>query len=84
VLLSGTFVEPSSFDLPKWAAWLAGAGYDNKAGWDTLMDGIRVRACCVCCGGGVCVCVCVCVLWSARTGVVAAAPLAAPAPASAA
>lgn len=44
VLLSGTFVDPSSFDLPKWAPWLAAAGYDNKAGWDTLVAAVKAQA----------------------------------------
>lgn len=43
VLLSGTFVPPSDLDLPKWAAWLAANGYRSKAGWDTLMAGIKAR-----------------------------------------
>ncbi|WIA18589.1 hypothetical protein OEZ85_010030 [Tetradesmus obliquus] len=44
VLLSGTFVPPSDLDLPKWAAWLAANGYRSKAGWDTLMAGIKAAA----------------------------------------
>ena len=42
VLLSGTFIDAASLDLPKWAVWLADNGYSNKAGWDTLMEGIKV------------------------------------------
>eukprot|EP00775_Hariotina_reticulata_P000898 gene898-1221_t len=41
VLLSGTFIDAASLDLPKWAVWLADNGYTNKAGWDTLMTGIK-------------------------------------------
>lgn len=41
VLLSGTFVDTTDIDVPKWAAWLAANGYTNKAGWDKLMEGIR-------------------------------------------
>jgi len=48
-LLSGTFVDPDALDLPKWAAWLAESGYDNKAGWNTLLAAIKVRVCV--CGG---------------------------------
>lgn len=42
-LLSGTFVDPDALDLPKWAAWLAESGYDNKAGWNTLLAAIKAK-----------------------------------------
>lgn len=48
-LLSGTFVSPSDLDLPKWAAWLAESGYENKEGWNTLMAAVRVRVGSRCC-----------------------------------
>lgn len=42
ILLSGSFVNSSDIDMPKWASWLAANGYTNKAGWDKLMEGIKV------------------------------------------
>lgn len=44
VLLSGTFVAPADLDLAKWAAFLASNGYNNKAGWDLLMENIKAKA----------------------------------------
>lgn len=44
-LLSGKYVDAENLDLPKWAAWLAHNGYSNKAGWDTIMEGVKVRRC---------------------------------------
>ncbi len=43
MLLSGTFVAPADLDLAKWASFLASNGYSNKAGWDLLMENIKVR-----------------------------------------
>lgn len=37
-------MDTTDIDVPKWAAWLAANGYTNKAGWDKLMEGIRVSA----------------------------------------
>jgi protein phosphatase 1 regulatory subunit 42 len=42
-LLSGTFIEPNTIDIPKWAAILAETGYDNKDGWATLMTQLRAN-----------------------------------------
>lgn len=41
-LLSGTFVDADSIDVPKWAAMLAETSYDNKEGWNVLMTQLRV------------------------------------------
>eukprot|EP00879_Flechtneria_rotunda_P000599 GHRR01000708.1.p1 GENE.GHRR01000708.1~~GHRR01000708.1.p1 ORF type:complete len:394 (+),score=145.47 GHRR01000708.1:136-1317(+) len=43
VLLSGIFVETSDIDVPKWAAWLAASGYDNKQGWDKLLAAVKAN-----------------------------------------
>lgn len=42
-LLSGTFVDADSIDAPKWAAWLAETGYENKEGWAVLMAQLRAN-----------------------------------------
>ncbi|GBF92246.1 hypothetical protein Rsub_05329 [Raphidocelis subcapitata] len=43
VLLSGTFADARDLDLPKWAAWLAANGYENKEGWAKIVAAVRER-----------------------------------------